>query len=198
MRWLVQVLLFHAVRASASCLCAPLASCIVFPNGTRGCHCPFFGDGVTSCTEQRFVTHATVRSRQDGDLQSWLGHLGRTPTAVSWRRLLASQTAIVELDSTDYDAMVELTRDINARSWPYEVALLGAATSQIVDADKAFSAMESAVAHLEVVNVSIVDRAFVVEVVATSGLVFLASEVKALPCIHVAGACCMRDLAWSP
>ena len=121
-------LILCVLRAvSATCTCAPLASCIVFPNGTRGCHCPFFGDGVTSCTEQRFVTHATVRSRQDGDLQSWLGHLGRTPTAVSWRKLLSSQTAIVELDSTDYDAMVELTRDINARSWPYEVALLGTA-----------------------------------------------------------------------
>jgi hypothetical protein len=62
---------------------------------------------------------------------------------VSWRKLLASQTAIVELDSTDYDAMIELTRDINARAWPYEVALLGAATSQVVDAGSAFSAIES-------------------------------------------------------
>jgi hypothetical protein len=127
-----------------------------------------------------------------------LGHLGRTPTAVSWRKLLSSQTAIVELDSTDYDAMVELTRDINARSWPYEVALLGTATSQIVDAGSGFAAMDSAVAHLEVVNVSIIEREFVVELVVTDGLVFLASEVKALPCVHVAGACCVRDLAWSP
>lgn len=192
------LILLFARALHASCVCAPLASCIVFPNGTRGCHCPFFGDGVTSCTEQRFVTHAAVRSRQDADLQSWLGHLGRTPTAVSWRKLLASQTAIVELDSTDYDAMIELTRDINARAWPYEVALLGAATSQVVDAGSAFSAIESSVTHLEVVNVSIVDRAFVVELVVTRGLVFLASEVKALPCIHVTGVCCMRDLAWSP
>jgi hypothetical protein len=192
------ILMAFAACAHA-CQCAPLASCVVYPNGTRGCHCPYFGDGVVSCTEQRFVTHATVRVKHDSVLQSWLGHLGRTPTAVSWRKLLSSDSQVViELDSTDYDNMVQLTDSVNARLWPYEVALLGSATSQIADASTAFTTMESSVALLEVVNVSIVNSAFVVELVATAGLVFLASEVKALPCIHVKGDCCVRDLTFSP
>ena len=182
-----------------SCQCAPLASCIVFANGTRGCHCPFFGDGVVRCDEQRFVTHATVRIKQDAELQSWLGHLGRTPTAVSWRKLLSADSQVVlELDSTDYDGMQQLTADINARSWPYEVALLGAATSQIADAGRAFSAMEAAVAHLEVVNVSFFNATLRVDLVASDGLLFLASEVKALPCVHAMSECCVRDYSWSP
>jgi len=184
-----------ALAVDASCQCAPLASCVVFPNGSRGCHCPFFGDGVVSCSEQRFVTHATIRVKQDEDISTWLGHLGRTPTAVSWRRLLSAQTqAVLELDSTDYEGMQALTREINARSWPYEVALLGSATSQIASLD----ATDAPAAQLEVLNVTFANATLRVELAATAGLIFIASEVKALPCVHVLGECCIRDFTWSP
>jgi len=194
------LLLCFAMRGcAASCQCAPLASCVVFPNGTRGCHCPFFGDGVLKCEEQRFVTHATVRVKQDGELQSWLGHLRRTPTAVSWRKLLSADSQVVlELDSTDYEGMQQLTREINARSWPYEVALLGTATSQIADADGALDTIEAAAAQLEVLNVSFANATLRVEFVASPGLIFLASEAKALPCVHAKSECCVRDYSWSP
>ena len=188
-----------AVCADASCQCAPLASCVVYANGTRGCHCPFFGDGVSRCEEQRFVTHATVRVKQDAELQSWLGHLGRTPTAVSWRRLMSAESQVVlELDSTDYDGMQQLTGEINARTWPYEVALLGTATSQIANPGFALESMQAAAAHLEVLNVSFVNSTLTVDLVASDGLVFLASEVKALPCVHAKSECCVRDYSWSP
>jgi hypothetical protein len=111
------------------------------------CVCPFFGDGVLSCERERFLTRA----------------------------LNASNNVLLEYDSTDYDAMEALTREINARSTAQAVQLLGSATSEIVDAHTAFESATGQ-AWMEVTNLTYGDGLWNVSAVAVEGLLFLSSR----------------------
>ena len=126
--------MWFLLLAMDACRCAPLASCVYYANGSWGCVCPFFGDGVERCDEQRFVTDLTVRAKGD-----FAPFINQWPNArvhqMSQRQLLGETQYVLELDSTDYEAMTYLTNAINARGWPFEVALLGSATSRVVTQD---------------------------------------------------------------
>ena len=147
-------LVILSLIGSHACPCAPLASCVVFANGSFGCMCPFFGDGVVSCERERFVTRAMVRSIPENSelrfqtLKSGAGYF------------------LLEFDSTDYDLMEALTREINSRPWAF--MLLGSATSEIVD-----SMTASSFARMEVTNLTYSDSIWTVSTVVTDGLVFL-------------------------
>lgn len=175
-----------------SCACAPLASCVYYANHTWGCVCPYYGDGYASCEEYRFVTKATVRSKQD--IMPWVGHVGGVVRSVTQRQLMNSVQYVIELDSTNYEAMTQLTSSINARNWPFEVALLGSATSSIIT-----NAMyEEEPPLLEIVHVDYNQSWWSLKFVHTSGLIFVASEIVPLPCIHLQAECCITDYMYYP
>ena len=188
------LLILCAAAPSLACQCAPLASCVVFANGSWGCVCPFWGDGYNVCEEQRFVTDVVVRSRSP-DIQPWLlQYQGAKVGSLVQRRLLADTQYVLELDSTNYDAMQALTAQINNKSWSYSVALLGSATSRIVRSQQ----FDERPPLLEVLNVTYNATFWEIEFVASDGLIFVAGDESPLPCIHVPGACCARDYGYVP
>lgn len=188
------VLMLILLPSAFACQCAPLASCVVFANGSWGCVCPFWGDGYSVCEEQRFVTDVVVRSRSP-DIQPWLSQYpGAKVGSLVQRRLLADTQYVLELDSTNYDAMQALTAQINNRSWPFSVALLGSATSRIVRSQQ----FDERPPLLEVLNVTYNATFWEIEFVASDGLIFVAGDGSPLPCIHVPGACCARDYGYVP
>jgi hypothetical protein len=190
----VVIFLVAAARGAWACQCAPLASCVVFANGSWGCVCPFWGDGYTLCEEQRFVTDVVVRSRSP-DIQPWLAQYQAAKVgSLVQRRLLSDTQYVLELDSTNYDAMQALTAQINNRSWPFSVALLGSATSRIVRSQQ----FDERPPLLEILNVTYNATFWEVEFVASDGLIFVAGDSSPLPCIHVPGACCARDYGYVP
>ena len=190
----VLIFLGLAAQTALACQCAPLASCVVFANGSWGCVCPYWGDGYAVCEEQRFVTDVVVRSRS-ADISPWLSqYQGAKVGSLVQRRLLADTQYVLELDSTNYDAMQALTTQINGRNWSVSVALLGSATSRIVRSQQ----FDERPPLLEVLNVSYNGTFWEVEFVASDGLVFIASDGSPLPCIHVQGSCCVRDYGYVP
>lgn len=192
MIWLL-VFIQLFVPSCYSCQCAPLASCVVYSNGSWGCVCPFFGDGFNTCDEQRFVTDVIVRSKSE--LNPWLGHLTQAKVGLMTQRKLLSETQyILELDSTNYDAMLSLTEQINQKNWPFQVALLGSATSRVVMPGN----YEEESPLLEVTNITYNNTWWEIEVVASQGMVFVASETAPLPCIHTRSSCCALDYAYRP
>lgn len=194
MRLVLFVLLF--ARVAHGCPCAPLASCVRHANGTLGCVCPYLGDGYRSCEEQRFVTDVAVRTKSDSALGAWLNEwaIHARVGHVSQRKLLSETQYVLELDSTNHEAMVALTEEINSKGWPYQVALLGSATSRIVLS----AAVEESPPLLEVVNVSYNGSWWELELVMSDGTLFLSSEIAPLPCIHAPSSCCASEYLYYP
>lgn len=186
------ILLPLSVQSSLACRCAPLASCIVYLNESWGCLCPFYGDGYNSCEEQRFVTDVVVRSKEA--IEPWLQHIDARVGHMTQRRLLAETQYVLELDSTNYEAMLEMTQDINRKNWSHKVALLGSATSRIVQSHN----FEELPPLLEITNISFYARFWIIDFVASDGFFFVATETVPLPCIHTQGVCCSQDYAYVP
>jgi hypothetical protein len=190
---LALALILASASGALSCKCAPLASCLSFGNGSWGCVCPFHGDGYITCEEQRFVTDVVVRTKSE--IEPWLKVFAGAKVAhMSQRALLSEIQYVLELDSTNYDAMLELTDEINAKGWPYQVALLGSATSRVVSS----LAFEETPPLLEVVNVSYNESWYSVELVANQGMIFISSGMVPLPCIHDRLHCCVKDYVYVP
>jgi len=189
MRWL---LLIGAARVALGCGCAPLASCVLRANGTYGCVCPFFGDGYKVCEEQRYVTEATVRASEG--IGQWLGHVGGTPSKITERKLLSETQYVMEFDSTNYEAMVELTRQLNSKDWPYKVALLGSATSRVTN----YLTVPEEFPLIELLNVTYNHSWWQVDLAIEGGMFFVSSEVVPLPCIHTHNLCCAAEYAHRP
>jgi len=188
-----QWLLVFLIPIASACRCAPLASCVVYSNGSWGCVCPFFGDGYTVCEEQRFVTDVVVRSRSE--ITPWLNLLsGATVGHMSQRRLLSETQYVLELDSTNYEAMVQLTEQINRKGWTYQIALLGSATSRVVAGVEA----EDEPPLMEVLNISFRNGTWELELAVGGGMVFLSADVVPLPCVHIHSECCAKDYAFFP
>lgn len=173
------------VGIALSCRCAPKASCVRLRDGSLGCMCPFFGDGYSKCEEQRFVTDVRLRAYSQEELGSWVGN--KTVGSLSSRRLMGGLTHyVLEIDSSNVEAMEALTQEINDKQWPQKVALLGSATSRIV-----LSASEQAHAVLELVNVTYRDGGWDLDVVSEAGFFFLSrAPGSPLPCVHVQAECC--------
>ena len=186
------IFLAHATM-SLCCKCAPLASCVVHANGSWGCVCPYYGDGYNTCEEQRFFTDVVVRAKSD--LSPWLQHLANARVGhMTQRRLLADTQYVLELDSTNYEAMLELTDQVNRKGWPFQVALLGSASSRIVSTQEVVEFPPL----LEVVNITYAAGWWDIEFVSTFGLFFVAQSPVPLPCIHTRMACCSMEYAYSP
>jgi hypothetical protein len=187
------VLLASLVQIAFSCNCAPLASCVVFSNGSWGCVCPYHGDGYSVCVEERYVTDVVVRS--SNDIKPWLNIFSKAKVASMISRKLLSQTQFVlEFDSTNYEAMNELTTQINEKNWPYNVAVLGSASSRLVYGNK----IEEKTPLLEIVNITYSHPFWELYLVANDGLLFLASENTPIPCIHSLAQCCAKEFGKQP
>lgn len=187
------VLLFFMPALASCCDCAPLASCIALQNGSWDCVCPFFGDGHVFCEEQRFVTDVVVRTRHN--LSQWLQYLAvaRVPH-MTQRSQLSETQYVLELDSTDYGSMLQLTNQVNRRAWPHRVALLGAATSRVVSSVD----FQPRAPRLAVKNVQYVGAQWRVELDAGPGFLSVAAGLVPLPCVHGSGSCCTLDYVYSP
>jgi len=145
------------------------------------------------CEEQRFVTDVVVRARHN--LSQWLGYLASARVGhMSQRRLLSETQYVLELDSTNYEAMLALTDQINRKGWPYQVALMGSATSRLVSSH----VFEEEAPLLEITNITYASGWWELELVVSEGLVFLTWEVAPLPCIHTRNSCCTTDYMYSP
>lgn len=173
--------------SSIACRCAPLASCVQLANGSFGCHCPFFGDGYSSCTDLRYVTRATVRTQQE--LKPWIEYMGSKSEVLSQQSVDGTTQYVLELDSTNYDEMLALTQRVNAKAWPHRVALLGSATSRVVS-NVAFSESPP---ELELIEITYNESWWNLEFVSTGGLFFLAKNVAPIPCIHFNSPCCLKS-----
>jgi hypothetical protein len=187
------VLISYLKFVSSLCRCAPLASCVKLSNGSMGCHCPFNGDGYTSCVEHRFVTKAVVRS--DEDIKQWIQYVGGELKLSSQNYVLGGITQyVLELDSTNYDSMISLTEKINGKQWPYQVALLGSATSRIVSN----LSIQETPPDLELLDVSYNNSFWNLQFAYNQGLIFVSAQVVPIPCIHVPQTCCVREFGKSP
>jgi hypothetical protein len=170
-----------------ACRCAPLASCVQLGNGSLGCVCPYFGDGYNSCSDQRFVTKATVRTQQD--LKPWIEYLGSTLEVLSQQSVDNTIQYVLELDSTNYEAMLDLTQRVNLKNWPHKVALLGSATSRIVSNIQ----FQEEPPLLELIEISFNESWWDIEFAKTEGFFFLSNSVVPIPCIHFNAPCCIRS-----
>lgn len=176
-----------------SCNCAPLASCVLFVNGSWGCVCPFFGNGYDSCEEQRFITDVVVRSKED--ITPWLKLFGNARVgSLNKRKLLNEDQFVLELDSTNYEAMTQLTDSINEKNWPYNVALLGSATSRLIYGNSA----DEKTPVLDILNITYSFPFWEIHLIANEGLLFLATDNSPLPCIHSLVKCCAKDFGKQP
>lgn len=185
------LLLFMPV--GEACNCAPLASCIQHANGSWGCLCPYYGDGYSRCEEQRFVTDVVVRTK--AEIQPWLAVFASARVShMSQRKLLSETQYVLEFDSTNYEAMLSLTEQINLKGWPYQVAVMGSATSRVVQS----ASFEEIPPLLEIVNISYNDSWWKIELVANRGMIFVSNDISPLPCIHVQTPCCVMDYMYSP
>lgn len=174
------------------CRCAPLASCVVMKNGSMGCVCPFSGDGYNTCVEQRFITKATVRAQ--GDIKPWVDFVGGQLNVVSQSVVAGTTQYVLELDSTNYNAMIALTSRINAKAWPLQVALLGSATSRVVSEINP----EDEPPQLELLDISFNASWWNFRFVANAGLIFVSSQAAPVPCVHLKVPCCEALLLSAP
>jgi hypothetical protein len=174
------------------CRCAPLASCVVLKNGSMGCVCPYSGDGYNSCVEQRYITKATVRTQ--GDIKPWVDLVGGQLSVVSQSTVAGTTQYVLELDSTNYNAMITLTNRINAKTWPLQVALLGSATSRVVSEINP----DDEPPQLELLDISFNTSWWNFRFVANEGLIFVSSQVAPVPCVHLKIPCCEALLLSAP
>jgi len=145
------------------------------------------------CEEQRYITDVVVRSKQD--IYPWLKDFANARVgSMQTRKLLSETQYVLELDSTNYDDMTLLTQQINEKNWPYQVALLGSASSRLIFSDQ----WEEKTPLLEVLNISFSVPNWEIVMVASDGLLFLSTESIPLPCIHNTQSCCVSGYARKP
>jgi hypothetical protein len=64
------------------------------------------------------VTDVVVRSKTE--IQPWLAVFASARVShMSQRKLLSDTKYVLEFDSTNYEAMLSLTEQINLKGWPY-------------------------------------------------------------------------------